>query len=60
MQTFKEENNMLTLYFVFVAIWAFCAGMTVFTTVKGMDTDIAWLISMWIAWVAIIVTNCLL
>lgn len=51
---------MLTLYFIFVGIWAVCAGMTVFTMLKGMDSDIGWLISMWIAWAAIIVTNCLL
>lgn len=51
---------MLALYFIFVAIWAFCAGMTLFTTFKGMDSNIGWLISMWIAWAAIITTNCLL
>lgn len=60
MQNIKEENNMLPLYFIFVGIWAICAGMAAFTTIKGMSTDIAWLIAMWIVWAAIIVTNCLL
>lgn len=50
---------MLTLYFIFVGIWAFCAGMTVFTTLKGMDSNIIWLITMWIAWAIIIITGCL-
>lgn len=51
---------MLTLYFIFVGIWAVCAGMALFTTLKGKDTNIAWLIAMWIVWAAIIITNCLL
>ena len=50
---------MLTLYFIIVGVWAICAGMAVFTTIKGMDTNVAWLIAMWVAWAAIIITSCL-
>ena len=51
---------MLTTYLIFLGFWAFCAGMTVFTTSKGMDSNIAWLIAMWFTWAAMIITHSLL
>ena len=51
---------MLTLYFIILGVWAFCAGMTLFTTFKRMETNIIWLIAMWIAWAAVLIAGCLL
>ena len=50
---------MLTLYFIIFGIWAVCAGITLFTTFRGMNTSIIWLIAMWTAWAALIITGCL-
>lgn len=52
---------MLTLYFIFIGIWALCAGMTIFTSAhKSLDEGRKWLIAMWIAWAAVMITGCFL
>lgn len=52
---------MLALYITVICIWAICASMTVFTSAhNSLDEGRNWLIAMWIACAAVIITGCFL